>query len=117
MRQPKEAKAKKVKNQKTNVFGETIGRLHLDRQDLSDLKGKAIKTLRVAEAREKAEEAAALEAELRGEVVQEGNERKRDLGYDPEEEENGEDRAEKVYSTRTGVKNKRRSKRRREGNH
>ena len=32
MKQPQGIKAKKKKNQTTNVFGETIGRLHLDKQ-------------------------------------------------------------------------------------
>mmetsp|Transcript_27973 Transcript_27973/g.63046 ORF Transcript_27973/g.63046 Transcript_27973/m.63046 type:complete len:348 (+) Transcript_27973:164-1207(+) len=64
MKQPQGIKAKKKKNQTTNVFGETIGRLHLDKQDIDNRSGKKSKALRLAEKIEKEEENAALEAEL-----------------------------------------------------
>lgn len=48
MKQPKEIKAKKKKNRSTNVFGETIGRLHIQKQDIDKLQGKRSKALRIA---------------------------------------------------------------------
>lgn len=51
---------KKKKNQSTNIFGETIGRLHLEKQDIEKMGGRKSKALRKAEAIEKEEEKAAI---------------------------------------------------------
>jgi ribosome production factor 2 len=67
MKQPKQNIAKKVKNQSTNVFGETIGRLHLEKQNLDQIRGKRSKALRLASKLEAEEERAALEDELKRE--------------------------------------------------
>lgn len=64
MKQPTVNKPKKVKNQKTNVFGETIGRLHLERQDIDNMGGKKSKALRKVDKEEKEREKAELESEL-----------------------------------------------------
>eukprot|EP01082_Thalassiosira_pseudonana_P003109 g3307.t1 g3307 contig12:1806797-1807948(+) len=64
MKQPTTNKAKKKKNQTTNLFGETIGRLHLEKQNIDNRSGKKSKALRMAEKLEKAEEGAAIESEL-----------------------------------------------------
>ncbi|KAL7551667.1 hypothetical protein ACHAWF_014851 [Thalassiosira exigua] len=64
MKQPAGVKAKKKKNQTTNLFGETIGRLHLEKQDIDNRSGKKAKALRLADKLEKEEEAAAIESEL-----------------------------------------------------
>ena len=40
LKQPKALVKKKVKNQKTNAFGETVGRLHLERQDVDKAAGR-----------------------------------------------------------------------------
>lgn len=61
MKQPQGVTAKKKKNQTTNIFGETIGRLHLEKQDIDNRSGKKAKALRLAEKLEKEEEGAALE--------------------------------------------------------
>jgi ribosome production factor 2 len=67
MKQPKQNIAKKVKNQSTNVFGETIGRLHLEKQNLDQIRGKRSKALRLASKLEAEEERTALEDELKRE--------------------------------------------------
>jgi ribosome production factor 2 len=108
MKQPKELSTGKTKNKKTNLFGETIGRLHLDRQDLSSVKGKPNKTLKAAEAAEKAEEKAALERELRGEDDVEKKEFKRDRGYDVDDDGGAGDEDEAPAKNNNG-------KRRRKG--
>lgn len=66
--------ARKKKNQSTNVFGETVGRLHLERQNVDQMGGRKAKALRRAEQAEKAEEQANVEQELereKGEIQQE----------------------------------------------
>ncbi|GKY98967.1 hypothetical protein MPSEU_000852400 [Mayamaea pseudoterrestris] len=63
-RQPLAAKSKKVKNHSTNLFGETVGRLHIAKQHVDKMQGKKAKALRRAEKLEKQEEQAALENEL-----------------------------------------------------
>ena len=84
LKQPAATKKKKVKNQSTNVFGETIGRLHMDKQDIDKLQGKKSKALRRAERLDAEEERAAVEKELEGEGKEIGQEFKRDFGYDEE---------------------------------
>lgn len=75
-------KKKKVKNQSTNIFGETVGRLHIERQDVDNRGGKKVKALRVAEKIEKAEERRATEQELDKEKEESGQEFKRDFGFE-----------------------------------
>lgn len=48
IKQPKEIKAKKKKNKSTNLFGETIAKLHIQKQDIDKLQGKRSKALRIA---------------------------------------------------------------------
>ena len=57
-------RAKRVKNQSTNVFGETIGRLHLERQDVDNRQGRKSKALRRAEKMAHQEEQEAIQNEL-----------------------------------------------------
>jgi ribosome production factor 2 len=64
LKQPQGLKKKKMKNQSTNLFGEVIGRLHLERQDVEKMGGRKSKALRRAEKAAAAEEREALEAEL-----------------------------------------------------
>jgi len=64
MKQPQQNKPKKTKNQSTNLFGETIGRLHLPRQNLDQVQGRRAKALRIAGKEEALEEKAATEKEL-----------------------------------------------------
>ncbi|CAB9512607.1 production factor 2 homolog [Seminavis robusta] len=82
MKQPAAAKKKKVKNQSTNMFGETIGRLHMNKQDIDKMQGRKSKALRRAEKMEAEEEKAAVERELESEQKQIGNEFKRDFGFE-----------------------------------
>jgi len=84
MKQPVVGKAKKKKNQTTNIFGETIGRLHLERQDIDNRSGKKSKALRLAEKIEKAEENAAVESELGREKEEMSNEFKQAYGFAPD---------------------------------
>jgi len=83
-KQPKEARArnKKVKNKSTNIFGETIGRLHLDKQDIDKMQGKRSKTLRIAGKIQAEEERAALEEELQREKEEMGKEFRATMGFD-----------------------------------
>jgi ribosome production factor 2 len=60
------AKSRK-KNQSTNLFGETIGRLHMERQDVDKKSGRKVKALRRAEQNERREEKLAIENELQAE--------------------------------------------------
>ncbi len=64
LKQPQGLKKKKKKNKSTNVFGETVGRLHIEHQDVDKMGGRKSKALRRAEKTAKEEEDAALEAEL-----------------------------------------------------
>ena len=84
MKQPTGIKAKKKKNQTTNIFGETIGRLHLERQDIDNRSGKKSKALRLADKIEKAEEKAAIESELGREEAEMSSEFKQAYGFAPE---------------------------------
>jgi len=87
MKQPKQNKVKKVKNHKTNLFGETIGRLHLEKQDIDKRGGKKSKALRIAHKVEKAEEMERIEKELESEKEQIDGEFKQTYGFDEEEME------------------------------
>lgn len=49
-KQPKELKAKKVKNVSTNALGETLGRLHVERQDLDQLQTRKVRALNAKKA-------------------------------------------------------------------
>lgn len=74
VQQPTANKSKKRKNQTSNIFGETIGRLHLERQEIDKMGGRKSKALRRAEKADKEEERAAAEEELgreRGEMAAE----------------------------------------------
>ena len=84
MKQPQGIKAKKKKNQTTNIFGETIGRLHLERQDIDSRSGKKAKALRLAERIEKAEEGVAIESELEREEEMMNSEFKQAYGFSPD---------------------------------
>lgn len=67
-------KKKKTKNQSTNIFGEVVGRLHIERQDVAKMGGRKSKALRRAEKTAAEEEKEALEMELKkekGELQQE----------------------------------------------
>lgn len=55
---------KKRKNKTTNVFGETLGRLHLEKQNVDKMQGRKSKALRRAEKAEAQEEAGEVEREL-----------------------------------------------------
>lgn len=62
--QPAGIAKKKKKNQSTNLFGETVGRLHLAKQNLDERGGRKVKALRRAERMSAQEEKAAIEKEL-----------------------------------------------------
>ena len=64
LKQPQALKKKKVKNHTTNLFGETVGRLHLEKQDVDKMGGRKSKALRRAEKAVAEEEQEALENEL-----------------------------------------------------
>ncbi len=83
--QPTVTKAKKKKNHTTNMFGETIGRLHLERQDVEKMGGRKSKALRRADQIEKAEDKAALDGELEREKGEMAAEFKQTYGFEQEE--------------------------------
>ena len=85
LKQPKALKKKKVKNHTTNIFGETIGRLHLEKQDVDKMGGRKVKALRRAEKAKALEEKEALEAELGREKEAMGQEFRQTYGFDEEE--------------------------------
>lgn len=95
-KQPAATKKKKTKNQCTNVFGETIGRLHMDKQDIDKLQGKKSKSLRRAERMEADEERAAVEKELEQEQKELGEEFQRDFGFSNEEANSKKKRSKKA---------------------
>ncbi len=64
IKQPTANKTKKVKNRTTNVFGETIGRLHLEKQDIEKMGGRKSKALRLTKKIESEEQRAEIENEL-----------------------------------------------------
>ena len=57
-------KKKKIKNHSTNMFGETIGRLHLEKQNVDKMQGRKSKALRRADKIKAQEEREAVEDEL-----------------------------------------------------
>lgn len=84
IKQPAVGKTKKKKNRSTNIFGETIGRLHLERQDIDKKGGKKVKALRLAEKIVKDEEKAALDSELGKEKEEMSSEFKQAYGFAPD---------------------------------
>ena len=90
-------KKKKVKNQSTNIFGERIGRLHLEKQDLDARQGKKVKALRRAEKATAEEEKKAVESELAQEKQELGQEFKQLYGFE-------EDDTDKRRSSKFGSK-------------
>jgi ribosome production factor 2 len=87
LKQPLALKSKKKKNHTTNIFGETIGRLHLEKQDIDKLQGRKSKALRRADKISKEEEKKALESELGQEKQEMGQEFKQQYGFEEEETE------------------------------
>jgi ribosome production factor 2 len=85
LKQPQAASKKKVKNQTTNLFGETVGRLHLERQHIDKMQGRKAKALRRAEKMEKEEEQAAVEEELQREEHEMKMEFKQTYGFEQED--------------------------------
>ncbi len=86
IKQPQAIKKKKVKNHTTNIFGETIGRLHLEKQDVDKMGGRKVKALRRAEKAAAQEEREALEAELGREKDSMGQEFKQTYGFEGQDE-------------------------------
>lgn len=84
IKEPTANKAKKTKNRTTNIFGETIGRLHLEKQDINKVGGKKSKALRMAEKLEKDEEKKAIQADFDKEEAEMKAEFKQTYGYDEE---------------------------------
>jgi ribosome production factor 2 len=72
----------KRKNQSTNLFGETLGRLHIPKQRIEHQGGRKSKALRRAERTAAHDEKAAVESELDQERVGIDQEFQRDFGYD-----------------------------------
>lgn len=87
VKQPIQLKKKKIKNLSTNIFGETIGKLHVEKQDIDKMQGRKSKALRRAHKAEKEDERAAVEQELGKEEQQIGKEFKRDFGFENDETE------------------------------
>ena len=81
IKQPIKNKTKKKKNHTTNLFGETLGRLHLDKQNIDARSGKKSKALRLAERAEKEEDRAATENELQQEAEEMGSEFQQAYGF------------------------------------
>jgi ribosome production factor 2 len=77
---------KKNKNHSTNLFGERIGRLHLEKQDLDNRQGKKVKALRRAEKASKEEEKQDLELELAQEKQELVEEFKQTYGFEEDTE-------------------------------
>lgn len=84
-KQPAANKSKKLKNHTTNLFGETIGRLHLERQDIEKMGGRKSKALRDADKLVKVEEKALLDGELEKEKGELSAEFKQAYGFSMEE--------------------------------
>lgn len=81
LKQPQALKKKKAKNHTTNVFGETIGRLHLEKQDVDKMGGRKSKALRRAEKTAAEEEREALEHELNREKASMNEEFEQTYGF------------------------------------
>ena len=84
LKQPQALKKKKKKNKTTNIFGEVIGRLHIQNQDVEKMGGRKSKALRRAEKTAKAEENEALDAELEKEKEELQGEFKQTYGFEQE---------------------------------
>lgn len=84
IKQPTAKKAKKIKNRSTNIFGETIGRLHLEKQDIGKIGGKKSKALRIADKVERNEQNKITEEELQREKEEMQAEFKQTYGFDEE---------------------------------
>mmetsp|Transcript_28053 Transcript_28053/g.78679 ORF Transcript_28053/g.78679 Transcript_28053/m.78679 type:complete len:350 (+) Transcript_28053:122-1171(+) len=84
LKQPQGVKKKKVKNQSTNLFGETIGRLHVSKQNVDKMQGRKSKALRRAEKTQKEEEAAALDEDLAREREEMDQEFEQTYGFQEE---------------------------------
>jgi ribosome production factor 2 len=84
LKQPKELKAKKVKNESHNVFGDTLGRVHVGRQDLGSMRVKRVKALRKGRGEEGEEGAEGEEEGEGGDSMEEGSD---DMDYDSEDDE------------------------------
>lgn len=84
VKQPAANKARKIKNRTTNLFGETIGRLHLEKQEIDKMGGKKSKALRIAERIEKEEEKKMNEMELDNEKAELQAEFKQTYGFEEE---------------------------------
>jgi len=82
IKQPKEIKAKKIKNRSTNMFGETIGRLHIQKQDIDKLQGKRVKALRVSGKMEAERTKKEIEDDLKREKDEMDYEFKMTYGFD-----------------------------------
>ena len=80
---PTQLKRKKVKNQSTNLFGETIGRLHLSKQNVDQMGGRKVKALRRAEKAAADAEKAAVEQELAQEKETMDQEFQQTFGFQP----------------------------------
>jgi len=81
IKQPTANKTKKIKNRTTNLFGETIGRLHLEKQNIEKMGGRKSKALRLAEKIENEEQMAKIENELDREKNQLSAELKQTYGF------------------------------------
>jgi ribosome production factor 2 len=86
---PSGIKKKKVKNHTTNIFGEVIGRLHLEKQDVDNMGGRKSKALRRADKISAAEEKEAVEQELGQESEEMGREFKQTFGFEEKAETKG----------------------------
>ncbi|KAL3918070.1 MAG: hypothetical protein SGILL_004418 [Bacillariaceae sp.] len=82
LKQPQGLRKKKVKNQSTNLFGEVIGRLHLETQDVEKMGGRKSKALRRAEKAAAEEEREALETELGKEGQEMKDEFRQTFGFE-----------------------------------
>jgi ribosome production factor 2 len=82
LKQPQGLKKKKAKNHSTNLFGEVIGRLHLEKQDVEKMGGRKSKALRRAEKAAAEEEREAIEAELGKEEEEIKQEFKQTFGFE-----------------------------------
>ena len=80
-KQPTANKKRKIKNRTTNIFGETIGRLHLEKQDVEKMGGRKSKALRLAEKIKSDEQKANLEDELEREKNELSAEFKQTYGF------------------------------------
>lgn len=84
IKQPTKNKARKTKNQSTNIFGETIGRLHLEKQEIDKVGGKKSKALRLADKADREEQNKIMEIELQREKEEMEAEFKQTYGFDEE---------------------------------